>query len=184
MPVSYVPILFPLALILLPMFAARRGKQARRIAAYWSAGILAALLLWVYVPGGLLWLRSGSDAAAQYQLARWTENHHDHLSEFLLWPSSDVLGGYAVLEQSAQRDYPPALYALGVRLKYGFHVPEPPNWNGPSGNVFAQPERGQPLIDRALELGFQPVVEESAFYWREYRRWDRQRIYPAFNNTR
>jgi hypothetical protein len=28
------------------------------------------------------------------------------------------------------------MYALGVRLKYGDHVPKPPGWTGAAGNVF------------------------------------------------
>jgi hypothetical protein len=38
---------------------------------------------------------------------------------------------YAWLEKAAAQDYPPAVWLVGVRLKYGLHVPRPPNWNGP-----------------------------------------------------
>lgn len=110
------------------------------------------------------------DPAAKYGLARWTERHDEQIGEFILWPfSPDVLGGYAWLEKAAAADYPPAIYAVGVRLKHGNHVPRPPNWNGPDGNVFPQPQRGQVLIDKAVQLGYQPMIEEEYFYWQQYR---------------
>jgi TPR repeat protein len=100
-----------------------------------------------------------------YGLARWTENHNERIGEFILWPfEPDVLGGYAWLEKAAAKNYPPAVYAVGVRLKHGIHVPRPPGWNGPAGNRFPQPQRGQALIDRALQLGYRPLVEEQQFY--------------------
>jgi TPR repeat protein len=60
--------------------------------------------------------------------------------------------GYAWLEKAANRNYPPAIYALGVRTKHGIHVPRPKDWDGPVGNVFDQPLRGQALIDKAITL--------------------------------
>jgi hypothetical protein len=57
-----------------------------------------------------------------------------------------------------------------VRLKYGDHVPRPPDWDGPGGNHFPQPQRGQLLIDKALRLGYQPTIKEEYFYWQQYRR--------------
>jgi hypothetical protein len=82
-----------------------------------------------------------------------------------------VLGGYAWLEKAAAVDYPPAVYAKGVRLKFGQHVPRPADWEEPpGGNVFPQPERGQALIDKAIRLGYQPTIDEDYFYWRQYRK--------------
>ncbi|MCM3872066.1 MAG: hypothetical protein ND895_15395 [Pyrinomonadaceae bacterium] len=137
-----------------------------------SASLVVILFLAVYAPSWVLTVKANAgDANAQYELARWTENHCEQIGEFVLWPcQADVLGGYAWLEKSAGQEYPPALYAVGVRLKYGEHVPQPPEWSGPGGNVFPQPERGQKKIDRALALGFHPPVEEEYFYWRVYRR--------------
>jgi hypothetical protein len=63
----------------------------------------------------------------------------------------------------------PALYTLGVRLKYGHHVPEPANWKGPAGNVFPRPDKGQPLIDRARRLGYRPPGREEWHYMEVYR---------------
>jgi hypothetical protein len=90
----------------------------------------------------------------------------------ILWPCEpDVLGGFAWLEAAATQDYPPAAYLVGVRLKHGEHVPRPPDWKGPSGNHFPQPEKGQELIDRALKLGFVPPPgDEASYYMRAYRR--------------
>jgi len=112
------------------------------------------------------------DAVSQYELARWTENHCSQISVVILWPSqSDVLGGYEWLEKAAQQDYPPALWMVGIRLKYGIHVPRPLNWKGPAGNVFPQPERGQQMIDRAIELGFEPPrIDEEGYYYQVYRK--------------
>ncbi len=86
------------------------------------------------------------------------------------WPvTPEVLGGYAWLEKSAALNYPPAVYAVGVRLKYGDYVPRPEGWTGAAGNHFPQPERGQKMIDQALQLGYVPRIEEQYFYWKEYR---------------
>ena len=172
MPVSLLPLIVPLLLIGIPLLFLMKGRKASLIAASVSASLLIIFFLSVYVPGWALAAKANAgDAIAQYELARWTERHCEQISEFILWPCEpDVLGGYAWLEKSAGQDYPPALYALGVRLKYGHHVPQPPDWAGPGGNVFPQPERGQRLIDRALALGFHPTVEEKYYYWRVYRR--------------
>jgi TPR repeat protein len=112
------------------------------------------------------------DPVAQYELARWTENHCEQLGSVILWPCEpDVLGGFAWLEKAAAQDYPPAVYLLGVRIKYGEHVPKPPDWNGSAGNAFPQPEKGQKMIDRALQLGFKPPPgDEVSYYMRVYRR--------------
>ena len=149
-----------------------KGRKAFLIAASVSASLIIIFFLSVYVPGWVLGAKAkAGDAEAQYELARWTEGHCEQIGEVILWPCEpDVLGGYAWLEKSAGQDYPPALFALGVRLKYGDHVPQPPNWSGPGGNVFPQPERGQKLIDRAQALGFRPSVEEQYYYWMVYRR--------------
>ena len=166
MPVSFLPLIFPLLLIGVPLlFLARGRKQFLRATAF-STAILLLLFLIVYVPGWVLMLRANrGDAAAMYELARWTEKHGDAMGEYLLWPfEPDVLGGYAWLEKAASKDYPPAIYAVGVRIKHGIHVPRPPDWDGPAGNVFDQPLRGQAFIDKALQLGYQPTVREEDFY--------------------
>lgn len=147
----------------------------RRRVAIWagsgSATILLALFLWVYVPGWLLMQKADrGDPVAMYELARWTENHDEHIGMFIPWPVvPDVLGGYACLERSAALNYPPAIYAIGVRLKYGEHVPRPDDWTGADGNYFPQPNRGQVYIDRAIHLGFRPTGDEKTFYWKQYR---------------
>jgi hypothetical protein len=159
-------------LIAIPLLFLVRGRKAFLIAAAGSASVVILLALLVYVPGWVLLVRAnGGDLQAQYEAARWTENHCEHLQHFILWPcESDVLGGYALLERAAARDYPPALWLVGVRLKYGIHVPRPPDWTGPGGNVFPQPERGQKMIERAIQLGFQPPADEEGYYWQVYRK--------------
>jgi TPR repeat protein len=81
------------------------------------------------------------------------------------------LGGYTWLAKAAAQDYPPAVWLVGVRLKYGILVPMPKDWNGPGGNVFPQPERGQQMIDHAVnDLGFKPTTNEESYYFQHYRR--------------
>lgn len=166
MPVSPIPLLFPVLLICVPLLFLIKGRKPFLLAAAGSALIVLCLFLWVYIPGWILMCRWGfGDPAAMYELARWTENHHERIGEFILWPyPPDVLGGYAWLEKSAALEYPPAVYAVGVRLKYGIHVPEPLSWTGAGGNVFEQPARGQALIDKAIRLGYRPTLEEKSFY--------------------
>ena len=166
MPVSFLPLIVPALLIGVPLLFLLRGQRPFLRAVALSTAILLLLFLSVYVPGWILMFRaSRGDPAAMYDLARWTEKHHDTIGEYILWPfTPDVLGGYAWLEKAANRDYPPAIYALGVRIKGGIHVPRPPDWDGPGGNVYDQPLRGQPLIDRAIRLGYRPTVAEEDFY--------------------
>lgn len=170
MPVSYVPVIFPALLIGVPLISLVAGRKTFLRTTAASASILLILLLRIYLPGWILMCRTArNDPAAVYELARWTECHDIQLGRYILWPvTPKTLAGYDLLERSAAMDYPPAVYALGVRLKYGMFVPEPPNWTGPGGNVFEQPERGQPLIDRAIRLGYKPMIDEERFYPDEY----------------
>lgn len=149
MPVSFLPCITPLLLVGAPLLCLAWGRRAFRVAASISGGLIGLLFLWVYVPGWVLMIQARrGDPIAQYELARWTENHCERIGSVILWPCEpDVLGGFSWLEKAAEQDYPPALYLVGVRLKHE-HVPMPPNWNGPGGNSFPQPERGQKLIDR------------------------------------
>lgn len=172
MPVSYLPCFSWLLLLGFPFLFLRKGKRSFWRATAFAAGLAVAFLLSVFVPGWLLWVKAvRGDAESQYELARWTENHCEQIQRVLLWPCSpDVLGSYVWLERSAGQDYPPALFVLGVRLKYGYHVPQPENWQGPEGNFLPQPERGQVYIDRALALGFRPGMAEQYYCRIPYRR--------------
>jgi hypothetical protein len=173
MPVSYLPCVTPLLLLAIPLLCALRGRKAFLVGLAISIGFFALMFLCVYVPGWILMPAAHrGDPEAQYNLARWTENHCEQLGSVFLWPCEpDVLGGFAWLEKAAAQDYPPAMYLVGVRLKHGEHVPRPPDWNGPGGNFFPQPEKGQVLIDRALKLGFVPPPgDEVSYYMRVYRR--------------
>jgi TPR repeat protein len=171
-PVSFLPLIVPCALVLIPAIIAwKHGKRAAKSASVVSISLVAMLFFWVYVPGWVLMAKAyDGDAKSQYRLAKWYENHSEKIGALVIWPiQPDVLGGYAWLEKAAQQDYPPALYAVGVRLKYGIHVPMPKNWRGAGGNHCPQPERGQPYIDKAIELGYKPQVDEQYFYWSVYR---------------
>jgi hypothetical protein len=150
-----------------------RWKKSFLWASAISVALIAAFLLSIFIPGWLLGAKArGGDPAAQYAYARWTENHCEDIGRIIIWPCDpDVLGGFAWLEQAAAQDHPPAVWLVGVRLKYGIHVPEPAGWSGPGGNVFPQPDRGQAMIERALnELGFNPPTDEDRHYWQAYRR--------------
>ena len=172
MPVSFLPLLLPLVFIVLLIRGAIRGKRALLRATAIVIGITAIVALPFYVPGWWLMLRARrGDAQAMYELARWHENHCEKVGALILWPCSpDIEAGYRVLERSASASYPPAMYALGVRLKYGEFVPMPPDWSGPGGNVFPQPQKGQAWIDRALQAGYRPPGEEQTYYWHVFRR--------------
>jgi TPR repeat protein len=172
MPINFLPWVILALLIGVPLFFRLAGRRAFRRAVAVSVSLVLILFGWVYGRGLVLMLEANrGDPEAMYELARWTENHDEQIGRFVPWPVvPDVLGGYAWLEKAADLDYPPALYAVGVRLKYGEHVPRPPGWTASEGNYFPQPERGQVLIDKAVRLGYKPSTEESSFYWREYRR--------------
>ena len=170
MPISFLPLLYPLFLLLLPLLFMWKGRKAALAALLVSCFLFVLPIAVEYVPGMALRRNArAGDPKAQYEYARWKENHSERIGRFIPWGSPDVLGGYEWLERSAEQEYPPAVFAIGARLKHGIHVPRPENWNGPGGNVFAQPVRGQRLIDRALGLGFQPRTNDEYFYWFEYR---------------
>ena len=177
MPVSYFPCVLPFLLVAVPLLCLARGKKPFLIATAVSLIVLILLVLPFYIPGWILMVKaSDGNPQLHYELARWHENHCGAIQNWVLWPCNpDVLTGYAWLEKAAQQDYPPALYTLGVRLKYGQHVPRPANWSGPGGNVFPQPKRGQALIDRALKLGYKPQTTEELHYMKVYRgcNWSR-----------
>ena len=172
MPVSPLPLLLPIIFIVLLIRGTLRGKRTLMRAITVVVCITAVVALPFYIPGWWFMLRSSrGNGAATYQLARWHENHCEKVNSFILWPCTpNVEAGYRALERSAASGYVPAIYALGVRLKYGDHVPKPLGWTGPGGNVFDQPEKGQPLIEQALRAGFIPPVEERLFYAQVFRK--------------
>lgn len=173
MPVSYFPLAFAAALIGAPCFAWCFGsrKHAARITGVCCA-VIATVFGGVFLPGLMHAVGAKAGAPrAQYEYARWLENHCTALQTWLPIPcNSDVEAGYLWLERAAENNYTPAIYILGVRLKYGIHVPRPKDWSGPGGNTFPQPERGQVLMDEALSRGFRPRVTEAAAYYQSFRR--------------
>jgi hypothetical protein len=173
MPVSYLACITPLLLIGVPILLLFKSQRAAKLGSMCSACALGLLFLMVYVPGWWIYAKAANgDPAAQYRYAQWLENHSEQIGAIILWPSEpDTLSGYAWLEKAAAQDYPPAVWLVGVRLKHGEFVPEPPGWIGPAGNVFRQPARGQAMMDRAVhQLGYAPPEREDGFYWQHYRR--------------
>jgi len=173
MPVSYLPCLTPLLLIGIPLALLFKNRRSAGIAAIISALLVGAFMLSIYVPGWYLHSRAAAgNPVAQYRYAQWLENHSEDVGSVILWPGEpDVYGGFEWLQKAAAQNYPPAVSLVGARLKEGIFVPQPPNWAGPGGNVFAQPSRGQPLIDHAInDLGYNPPADAWAFYYQHYRR--------------
>lgn len=171
MPVSPLPILTWLILLAVILVSGFRGMRAFTTAVGCSAFSVALIWLAISAPGISLHRKAvAGNAAAQFEYARFVENRSSRMNAIICWPTTpDVLGGYTWLLQSAKQNHPPALYALGVRLKHGIHVPKPANWTGPSGNVFRQPHLGQSYIDKAFELGYKTRVDEESYYWQVYR---------------
>lgn len=172
MPVSLFPLLLPSVFGVLLVAGALRGRRSFVVVSGLVLVLFALVVLPFYVSGWLLMVSANrGDAEAMYQLARWHENHSERIGAVILWPfPSNTQGGYAILEKAALMGSVEATYALGVRLKHGQFVPRPPGWHGATGNWFPQPERGQALIDQALESGYEPSVkEEEEFYWRVFR---------------
>jgi hypothetical protein len=165
-PVSFLPFLTWLVILVCVTGSAFWSRKAFAWSVLASAGFVVLVVVTVHLPGWLL--RSAAvdgDPESQYEYARWVENRSEKMNSILVWPDApDVLGGYQWLERAARQDYPPAVFTVGVRLKYGMHVRRPAGWSGPSGNIFRQPELGQRYIDRARELGFTRYADDSSFY--------------------
>src|ERR1044072_8428788 len=128
MPVSFFPLLLPSVFLIILAFGAVRGGRVLLRFVIVVGLLLSLILLPIYIQGWWLMIRARSgNPAVLYKLAKWREMHAERIGAWILWPEEpDVLGGFECLEQSAEKDYPPALYAVGVRLKYGQHVPKPP----------------------------------------------------------
>src|SRR5262245_1662377 len=174
MPVSPIPCFTAIFFLLIPLIGVRKGRKGFLVGIVIDSIIVLVIALAFYIPGWVLYFKANAgDPVSQYEYARWTENHCGNLNAIIIWPCSpDLLGGFAWLEQAAAQDYPPAVYLVGLRLKYGDFVPKPAWWVGPeNGNIFAQPKRGQDMIDRALKLGYKPRPgDERSYYARVFRR--------------
>jgi TPR repeat protein len=173
MPVSYLPCITPLLLIAVPLLLLFKSRLAAGVAAIMSFLMLSAFFLSIYIPGWRLHSQAAAgDPVAQYRYAQWLENHSEQVGAVVLWPfEPDVYGGFAWLQKSAAQNYPPAVWLVGVRFKYGIFVPQPADWKGPGGNIFPQPERGQPMIDHAVnDLGYSPPADAESYYFQHYRR--------------
>lgn len=168
MPVNFLPLVVPLLLIAAPVLVgAIRGFRAGLTTGGLSLTVVTTFLLSVFMPGWRLQVEAErGNALAQYRLAKWYCIYPRQIDRYIIWPfRPDPLASYHWLEMSAAQGFPPALYALGVHLKYGIGVPQPRNWKGPAGNVFRQPDRGQLYIDQAIARGYVPVVDEDLFIY-------------------
>lgn len=174
MPVSFLPLLLPVIALGALVISAFKGIKFFLATVACVAVVIIGILSIFYIPGIYYFMKASSGVPSdQYRYARWLENHSDAINQWILWPvEPKVLEGYHWIDRAAESGYTPAIYIKGIRLKYGEHVPMPPNWNGAGGNVFPQPDVGQPFIDQALKLGFKPSVAEDSYYWRVYRGQD------------
>lgn len=171
MSVSLLPLITSGLLVLLPLLFLLRGLTAFLRAAAASATLFLAIFLIVHVPGWLL-MRGvqRNDPVAMYQLARWTESHAEKMRAVVLWSQPiDTDGGYSLLVRAAKLGHPPALYALGTRLKHGMFVPDPAKRSMPGIVPVTQQRRGQQFMDRAIRLGFTPKYTEQQHYFGEFR---------------
>ena len=94
------------------------------------------------------------DAAAMYLYAQWLETSCVRVQEWIPMPCEpDVRGGYEWLVRASEAGDAKAMYVLGVRLKYDWHVYAP-----------IPPVEGTEVIRRAKELGFESPVPEDETY--------------------
>lgn len=172
MPVNPIPILISALALIALVVGLTRGKRTFVIVLAIVAFFLLLIIAPFYVEGARIRYKASNDPKEMYRYARWLETTPERIGNYILWfGEPDVLGGYTWLERSAHAGYPAAMYAVGIRLKYGIHVPEPPNWSGPAGNVFPQPQAGQEWIEKAKKAGFKPpeLDQEEYYYWHVYR---------------
>ena len=172
MPVDVCPCFTCLLLVGVPLLFLRVGGRAAAIAAAISALLVAGFFLALYIPGWRLRSRAQTgDPVAEYQYAQWLDEVHpayDPPQPVVPMHLAGEYDGFAWLQKAAAQNYPPAVWLVGVRLKYGIAVPEPADWHGPGGNVFAQPDVGQPLIDHAInDLDFHAPADEPQFYFEQ-----------------
>lgn len=172
MPASFLPLVVTLLLVGVPIVLLLVNKRVALIGAVISLVVVLGVVIPPQIHGARLRSQaSRGDAGSQFEYARWLENHSGRVNSVLIWPflRPQIDEGYVWVERAAENGHAEAMYALGVRLKQGFGVPMPDDWDGPAGNVFAQPERGQVWIDRGIAAGYQPTVQEDQYYWRVFR---------------
>ena len=102
------------------------------------------------------------DAKAMYDLGRLIECRSEYLAIWYPYPSPpDMSSGLVYLQRSAEAEYPPALYAFGVRLKDDFYI----------SNAGYSKSDGPMFIDKAIAKGFVTVTPEAEYFIKVYRRW-------------
>jgi len=172
LPVSYIPCIVPLFLVAVLLVLSHTRPRTAKVAAFILATILASYLLSVYIPG---WVRYAhalkGDPFAEYRYAQWLDIHNGEISNvILIWPVNRFdYRGFRWLEKAAAQQYPPAVWVVGARLRDGWCVPRPPGWTGPGGGNYPQPERGQAMMDHAVnDLGFRPPADVPQFLYQVY----------------
>jgi hypothetical protein len=171
-PVSFLPVLYTALVLVFPLLFLRRGRTVVLRAVLVSAlGIALPILLPMWQGSRLHAAATAGRAEAQYEFARWKENHAGQIGRFLLWPEQpDVEAGFEWLVRAAMQQHPPALFALGARLKHDQQVPEAWFERGIRRLPEERRAQGQAMIDEALARGFRPQTDDRNFYWFEFRR--------------
>lgn len=171
MPIPYLPLILPAIFIIVLFVGMRKGKKPFLIVLISEAIVVIAISLPFWLPG--LYYAFGAyngNAKSQFELAKWYETHQEKIGSIYFYPfSPNEEKSFAWLKKSSDNGYLLAEYTLGVRLKMGYGVPRPDTWSGSGGNVFPQPEKGQPLIDLAIKNGFKPTAPESDYYPKLFR---------------
>ncbi len=118
-------------------------------------------IAWQFTIGAVQGVRAyQGDAKAMYELARWHESHSGKITVLIpYWNKPNIDDGFKWLHRSASKQFPPAMYCLGVRLKYRILVPIDS----------IDTNEGQSCIDKANRMGFKSVCLEDEFYWQCYR---------------
>jgi TPR repeat protein len=162
-PVDYTPLIH-LNVLIGVIFAVIFTRK--RIAKVWIG--LLGVAWWllpvipVYVVGYRLEVRAvAGDPAAQFEYARWLENHVDTLhNRTLLWLADyDFRQSVPWLEAAAKNGHAEALYALGVRHKYAECLPPG-----------TEPLDGETLVKKSIERGYRPNTPERQYYWLRFRK--------------
>lgn len=184
MPINLLPIAITVLLVGIPFLCAFRGFKAFILSLATSVTLIFLIVIPFYCDGMKLQrLAQAGNVRAQYELARWYEGHCSAINQWVIWPCRpDVQSGYEHLEKAASQDLPIALYTLGVRLQHGIHIPLSA---GPSkGKRYWEVIRGLELMDRAIDLGFQPPnMSEWEFYLSIYRGKYIRKVPTAYDMT-
>ncbi len=159
MPVSLVPIIFPLTVMIGGIVSCRMIKRTRdRCLVIGACSFLVfGVPMYQYAKGGVLHrMAMSGNHKMEFAYAQWLECHCEAINTVVLFPC-DWHSGSPWLDRAAAGGYPPAMFTKGVKLK----------WHGVPSDQERQ--QGQRLIDSARTLGYNPRVPEENYEFAVYR---------------